>query len=299
MPATTRRAISASSASSASCLLVATLAVSTTGATPAATSTESQLNARWRGAWTVLGVEAMSGCGGNYTNNEIRERRVSAKGEYRFGPGELATVYKINVKRKQVEVLVDLAEPLLAPRQEGPFTLYDTLHCKVELQIKFPPGVSSRSTSEVDELIAAVLERHDGAGSAEKSASWNGRRREPFPDDYEDTLYEYEHWRAEQVNAEVAAEIEDAIEEAARRVDRLGDDPDYLDGFAKGVARARKKNFDKDCERLLSASRSAFVKSESGDHGRAFRDGYREGQELVFFLERARRLRRCFVPPPL
>ncbi len=46
-------------------------------------------------------------------------------------------------------------------------------------------------------------------------------------------------------------------------------------------------------------SLSSFVKSGSGNHERAFLDGYREGQELVFYLERARHLRRCFLPPPL
>ncbi len=292
MPATVHRVITTT------CLVVAILAVLEAGETAATASTESELNTRWRGAWTVIGVETLSGCGGSYTNNEIRDRRVSSKGAYRFAPGELATVYKINLKRKQVEVLVELAEPLLVPRREGPFTLYDTLVCKVELQIKFSAGTASRSTNEVDRLIAAILERHDDAKSAENSASWNGRLREPFPDDYEDTLYEYERWRAEQVNAEVAAKIEDAVEEAARLVDRLDDDPDYLDGFARGVHRARKSNFNKNCEHLLSMSPSSSVKSGSEDHTRAFRNGYREGQKLVFFLERARRLRRCFVPPP-
>ncbi len=265
---------------------------------PVTASTQSELNRRWRGAWTVLGVESMSGCSGNYTNNEIRERRVSSRGAYRFDHGELATVYKINVKRKQVEVLVDLAEPLLVPRQEGPFTLYDELHCKVELQIKYPSGVASSSIRDVDELILTILERHDDRESAEASKGWNGRLREPLPDGYEDTLYEYEFWRTEQVNAEVAAEIETAIDEAARLVDRLDDDPDYLEGFASGVDRARSSHVGRSCDRLLSMSLSSFVKSESGDHGHAFLDGYHEGQELVFHLERARHLRRCFVAPP-
>lgn len=268
-------------------------------AASATASTESELNTHWRGAWTVIGVETISGCGGYYTNNEIRERRVSAKGEHRFAPGELATVYKINLKRKQVEVLVDLVEPLLAPRREGPFTLYDELPCKVELQIKFPRSLDSGSTSQLDGLIAEILERHDSAESAERSSNWNGRLREPFPDDYEETLYEYERWRTEQVNAAVAARIEDSVEEAARLVDRLDDDPDYLAGFAEGVDRARERSFDRDCEHLLSMSLSSFVNSGSDDDGRKFRDGYREGQKLVFYLEMARRLKHCFLPPPL
>ncbi len=268
-------------------------------AAPAAASTESELNARWRGAWTVIGVETFSDCSGLYTNNEIRERRVSAKGDHRFAPGELATVYKINLKRKQVEVLVDLVEPLLSAYREGPFTLYDELACRVELQIKLPRSVDRSSTSQIDGMIAAILERHDGAESAESSPNWNGRLREPFPDDYDETLYEYERWRAERVNAEVAARIENSVEEAARLVDRLDDDPDYLGGFAAGVDRARDRSFDNNCEQLLSTSLSSFVSSGSSDDSRAFRDGYREGQKLIFYLEMARRLKHCFVPPPL
>lgn len=267
-------------------------------AAPTEASTESELNALWRGAWTVVEVETYSDCQGNYTNNEVRQKRVRAKAEHRFSRGELATVHKINLKRKRVDVLVNLIEPILAARREGPFTLYDSLQCKVELQIQFPPGVSSNKSREVDGLIASILERHDSADLAEGSATWNRRLREPLPEDYDETLLQYEHWRVEQLNARVAARIEDSVEDAARLVDRLGDDPDYLDGFAQGVDRGREVYRGDDCDRLLSMSRSSFVKNAPGDHGRAFREGYREGQELVFFLESARRLPRCFVPPP-
>ncbi len=62
------------------------------------------------------------------------------------------------------------------------------------------------------------------------------------------------HWQAtwrdkwvkkpmEYLNAEVAAKIEDAVGGAARLVDRLDDDPGYLDGFASGVDRARSSHF--------------------------------------------------------
>lgn len=274
------------------------LLISTLLATPTTASTESELNARWRGAWTVVQVETASGCQGSYTNNEVRGRRVQAKGAHRFSPGELATVYKINLKRKQVEVLVDLVEPVLVPHREGPFTLYDSLACKVELQIALPRGASSNSTAGLDELIGSILERHEGAESAEGSPTWNRRLREPFPEDYDETLAEYELWHAEQLNVEIAARIDEAVEEAARIVDRFDDDPDYLEGFARGVDEARDRNLNRDCERLLSMSASSFTKSASGDSDKAFREGFREGQKLVFFLETARRLPRCFVPPP-
>ncbi|MCP4203854.1 MAG: hypothetical protein GY769_18195 [bacterium] len=279
--------------------LVASSLLALTLTAQANASTESELNARWRGAWAIIGVDAISGCAGNYTNNEVRGRRVSGKGDHRFSAGELATVYKINLKRKQVEVLLDLVEPLVVPYREGPFTLYDELACKVELQIKLPRSVNSGSAGQVDSLIAEILERHEDAASAESSPGWNRRLREPLPDNCDETLYEYERWRAEQVNAAVAARIEDSVEEAARLVDRLDDDPDYLDGFAAGVDRARDRSFDKNCERLLSMSLSSFVHSGSRDDGREFNDGYRDGQKLVFYLETARRLKACFLPPPL
>lgn len=278
------------------CLLGVLVGVSFAPA--AIASTESELNTRWRGAWTVTRLETLSDCGANYTNNEVRERRVSSKGDYRFAAGELATVYKINLKRKAVEVLLELAEPILVDRREGPFTLYDARECKVELIIRFPSGLDSGSTTQVDRLIAGLLERHDARGGAEASTRWNGRLRKPLPADYEDTLEDYERWRVDQTNAEIAATIEHHVEEAARLVDRLDDDPDYLAGFAAGVDRARDSGLDKDCDRLLSMSPSSFVKSGGKKDERAYRDGFREGQELVFFLEVARRLPRCFLPGP-
>ena len=267
-------------------------------ATQATASTESELNTRWRGAWTVTGIETLSDCGGNYTNNAVRERRVSSKGDYRFDAGEIATVYKINMKRKEVEVLIDLAEPILVDRREGPFTLYDERGCKVELQIRFPRNFDARSTEQIDRLIASLLERYNDRSAAEDSPNWNARLREPFPAGYEDTLADYERWRVDETNAEIAAKIGHHVEEAARLVDRLDDDPEYLAGFAAGVDSARDSSLDRNCDHLLSMSASSFVKSVANKDERAYRDGYREGQELVFFLELARRLPRCFLPVP-
>ena len=262
-----------------------------------ASASESALNQRWRGAWVILGADSFSGCGGSFTNNEVRGLRLRSKGNYRFRAGELGTVHKINLKRKQVEVLVELAQPLRVPRQEGPFTLYDQLPCKVELQIPLPPGTSGQ-TEAVDRRISELLERHESRQSAESSARWNGRLPEPYPENYDQTLYEYERWRTEQLNAAVAVRIDQAIDEATRLVDRLDDDPEYLAGFAKGVDRARGRDLGDDCERLLSRSIRSLVVKASNDESRSWRAGYQDGQELVFQLETGRRLRRCFVPPP-
>lgn len=263
--------------------------------TAPALASEAELNARWRGAWVLIGADTFSGCGGNFTNNEVRGLRVQSKGAYRFSAGELGSVYKINLHRRRVEVLLELAEPLLAPRQDGPFTLYDELDCKVELRIGLPRGASG---DDVEELIASLIERHETRDAAEAAEAWNGRVREPYPDNYDEVLFEHQLWRAEQLNVEVADRIDEAIEEAARLVDRLDDDSDYLAGFAEGVDRARDRHFGEDCDRLLSKTVRSFVDGASRGDSEEWRDGYRDGQRLVFYLESSRRLRRCFVPVP-
>ncbi len=274
-------------------LLVCALAASQA----AVAADESALNSRWRGAWVIIGADTFSGCGGNFTNNEVRGDSARSKGEHRFHAGELGTVYKINLKRKQVEVLVELAEPLRVPRRDGPFTLYDQLACKVELRLRLPRSGSGH-TDEVDRLIAGLLEHHGSRESAEASEHWNGRVREPFPEDYDETLYEYELWRAQQVNAAVAARIDEAIEEAARLIDRIDEEPEYLAGFARGIDRGRDRDLGSNCDRLLSASVYSFVDKPPKGESRDWREGYEDGQELVFYLEIGRRLRRCFLPAP-
>lgn len=266
----------------------------------AARADEADLRARWHGAWVVTRVEASSDCGGAYTNNEVRGRLVSSKGAYRFDVGELASVYKINLKRKQVEVLINLAEPLLVPRQDGPFLLYEELGCKVELKIQFPSGVKSRDTESMHALIVGALERHATLATAEASELWNRRQRDPYPPDYDQTLAEYQVWKVGQVNAAVQSRIEESLERAGRVIDRVdGDHPDYAAGFGAGVEDASHDYLTSDCERLLGISESSFVDSPPSGESSKWKQGYRDGQRLVFYVELGRQLPDCFLPPPL
>lgn len=278
--------------------ILATLAAAILWPEPAAANLESELDDRWRGAWVVTGVAGYSGCNGGYTDNEVRGGLVSGKGSHRFEPGELAVVHRVRIKRKQVEVLVDLAEPLLAPRRDGPFTLYDELLCKLEFELPLPAGPDAERLDALDALVLGILERHAGPDSARDSESWNRRRRQPYPPDYERTLAEHEIWRLTQINLAVEAKIDEGLEAAARIVDRLNDDPEYLAGFARGVDEARDGYFGDDCDRLLGLSRYGFVGSPPRDRKGDWRRGFEEGQALVFYVELGRRLRRCFVPVP-
>ena len=145
--------------------------------------------------------------------------------------------------------------------------------------------------------MASVLARYDSAAAARGGEGWNRRRGEPLPPGYEETFARYQVWKAQQANAAVGAKVDEAIEEAARIADRVDRDPEYLAGFGEGVAKARSAYFG-DCNWLLGSSVYSFTSSPSGGHDRQWKEGYEDGQRLVYYLELARRLRACFVPPP-
>ena len=128
---------------------------------------ESEVRALWRGAWVVLQVNSYSACSGAYTDNEVRGPLVSSRGAHRFEQGELARVAKIGVKRKKIEVRLDIAEPLLWAHREGPFTLYDEISCRVEMDtgaIRPRPSVlASKVSTGVSSPVSKTMtsERND------------------------------------------------------------------------------------------------------------------------------------------
>lgn len=266
-------------------------------AAPAAADVEDTLNARWRGAWVVVEVPVQSDCAGIYTDNDVAGTRVSSRGARRFAEGELARVERIGAKRARLDLFLDLAEPVLEPHREGPFTLYEEKRCKAQLKVELPPEVV-RDAARAEAAVSALLELHPSPEAAEAAAGWNRRRREPYPEDYERTLAEHAAWKAEQVNAEVQEKLDRASEEGIRVADRIDDDPEYLQGFAAGVERARHTYRRDDCEALLDTSFPAFEGQPPGGKDRDWERGYEDGQRLVYNLELLRRLPRCFVPVP-
>lgn len=260
---------------------------------PAAASAdlESELNARYRGGRVIVRVPLYSNCDGFYNDNEVLGTRVNSKARRSFEAGELARVERIGVKRGRVDVFLDLAEGVLAERQDGPFTLYDPLSCQVQLQVSLP-GRPDLATAEA--ALAALLTLHDDTRAAEASPAWNRRRRAPFPEGYEETLAEHQAWKAAETNAAFQEELEESVEEAAQIAQRIRSDAEYLEGFAAGVERQRGRN-SSDCGTLLGGYFSPDSASGKGSDGRR---GYEDGQRLVYHLERARRLHDCFVPVP-
>ncbi|HYN19705.1 MAG TPA: hypothetical protein VE078_02015, partial [Thermoanaerobaculia bacterium] len=252
---------------------------------------EDDLNARWRGGWTVVKVAIASSCDGFYNDNDVVGTRADSKARRRFAPGELARVERIAAKRGRIDLFLDLAEGVLEERRDGPFTLYDPLACRIQLRVPVPERAD---LAAVEARLADLLELHSAEREAEASPSWNGRRREPFPEGYDQTLAAYEIWKAAQTNAAVQARMNTAIEEAARINDRLRSEPEYLEGFAAGVEKARNRHLG-DCPSLLSGSFSP-----DSDHGKGsdWRRGYEDGQRLAWNLELLRKLKSCYVPVP-
>lgn len=256
-------------------------------ALPLAADVEDTLNARFRGAFVVVDVPVASDCAGIYNDNDVTiGRKTTGSGSHRFAAGELARVERVDVKRNRVDVFLDLVEPLLAERRDGPFTLYDELSCRV--QLKVPAKREEDRATVLDELVSVF----DGERAARASRAWNGRVRANYPKDYERTLAEYQVWKAAQVNVAVQERIDRAIEEAARFQDQLRSSPEYLAGFAAGMERVRSRSYSS-CEGLLSEG--FYPDSKSGESG-DYRRGYEDGQRLGYNLGLLRRLRGCFVP---
>jgi hypothetical protein len=250
---------------------------------------EDSLNSRFRGGWVVVKVPISSSCDGYYNDNDVVGTRVESKARRRFEAGELARVERVGAKRGRVDVFLDLAEQVLEERHDGPFTLYDPLSCRIQLKVPIPERADAAAA---EARLAELLELHGSDREAEASPAWNGRRREPFPENYEQTLAAYEAWKAAQTNTAVQARMDDAIEEAARASDRMRSDPEYLEGFGAGVEKARDR-VHADCPGLLRSTFSPESKG-SGDWKR----GYEDGQRLAWNLELLRKLRACFVPVP-
>jgi hypothetical protein len=278
-------------------------AVACSGPALAKVDLEGALEQTYRGAWVLTRVDTWSDCGLLYTDTDVTAARSTGDGSQHFTPGELARVEKVNLKSDRFDIYLIVAEKVLDSYRDGPFTLYTERTCKIQLKVAVPREViKAGDPGPVNSLLEDVLETFGSAEAASRSAHWNGRLREAFPEDYEQTLRRHEAWKAEQENAKVIAAANAAVEEAARVADRVSDDPSFLTGFAAGVEAARSWSAPS-CSFLLGTSFSSLErKAPSPPRGvadnRAFERGFRDGQALRFNLELARRLRECVVPLP-
>ncbi len=275
-------------------LLMAVLAASSaTGS-----DLEDRLERELRGAWGILEVEVYSACGGTYSDNTVGAAGVASKAGHRFEPGELVKIDKIKVKRQRVDLLLTLAAPIRISRMDGPFELFDERECKVQLIFPVPrEHVKSGDAGALLETVRTTITLWPSLTDALESEVWNGRELEALPDDYAETLQHHSVWKAEQTNITVQIGVDQALAAAADISEDLSNDPDYLAGFAEGAQKMSSLTLS-DCSSLLGASYTAYRKKAPKDRPRRWRDGWENGQELIFNVLIANRLQGCFVPVP-
>lgn len=271
---------------------------------PACADFEDDVERAWAGSWVVARVEMSSDCLGIYNNNEVRGRLSSSKGSRRFAEGELARVDKINVKSDRVDLYLSVDEPVLAPRTDGPFTLYDERSCRVQFMVDVPrEAIKSRRMDDIEAQLLEVVERHESATAARRSGEWNRRKRDPYPRDYEETLARHAAWKAEEINRALAGTRMAALDAASQVMERVTDDPPYLDGFAAGVDAQRSRSTPS-CPDLAGARFESGEQRPPTDRRggspaeRAFQRGFRDGQLLAWSTRVARAVEGCFVVVP-
>jgi len=267
-------------------------------ATGFASDLDDRLNQRLKGAWAILEVEVYSACAGTYSDNQVGDAGVAGKAQYRFEAGELVKIDKVNAKRQRVDLLLTLEVPFRTSRVDGPFELFDERQCQVQLIVpvlreEIKAGNDEAVVSRFEELIALYPSLDD----ARDSDSWNGRETEPLPPDYDQTLARYAVWLAEQTNTTVDEAVRRALEDAADVAEDLSDDSDYLAGFAAGAEKMSGFSTT-DCASLLSTSFSFHDTAPSKEEPKRWRDGWQDGQELIFNVLLAERLQACRVPVP-
>lgn len=258
---------------------------------------QDQLNARWRGAWVLVKPEISSDCGGLYTNNRVSGTLVHGGGHHRLPAGELVQVHKVDLKKRRLDLLVDVEESLLHPYEDGPFALYSDLRCKVEFEIELSARPKNLGLEHLEDLLTANFERHERREDALQSPMWNRRQREPYPAGYEDIVADYRVWKAGEINQALGRRVDDALEHASRLLARVDDDPEFGAGLAHGIEHMADERLHRDCERLLESSFHTYRENAPSQSSRAWEDGFELGQDLAYHVELARRLGQCRVWP--
>ncbi len=258
---------------------------------------EKDVERRLAGAWALVSVEIYSNCSGAYNNNEVSEVGVSTKADRRFEPGELVRIDKINLKKQRLDLFVTLREPILISRADGPFELFDERSCKAQLMIDLPRSLTKEDDIEgILNRLDKLLRTAPSLQAAVDSPSWNQRTRAPYPEDYDLTLARHTVWVAEQMNAAVVARKAQAHRDIARLSDDIRTDKEYLAGFAAGIEDLRSWDED-DCSDLIDADLS-WVGSSTPNESRTWKEGYEDGQGLIFNLFLIENLEYCLVPVP-
>jgi len=274
---------------------------------PARAGMQDDLNDRWRGAWVVVEGELYSNCDGTYTNNESKGRLIRGEGRVILPAGELAKVHKMDLKRRRVDVFLDIQEPVLQGYRDGPFVLYREEACQVELMIAIPDG-GGGDLERIEAELDVLLERYPLLAEARRSPAWNRRERRSYPPDYEKTVAEHRAWKAEAFNRGVEDRIRDSVSRSSRLLQGVHSversdvrvQEEFKNGFFQGL-NLMTGSIRGSCQQLFASRPSTYARNLNPPN-RAWAEGFAAGQQLAYHVGLAERLQGCFAsapPPPL
>jgi hypothetical protein len=263
----------------------------------AALDLQGDLQRRWQGAWVILDAVSHSSCDSLYTNNQVVSgaagSELVSRGTFELPAGELARVAKIDLKRRRVDLLLDLWEPLLVEYSDGPFELARQVTCRVELLLPLErETVKGGRVEPIESALSPLVLRFTDEQSARASEAWNARAVEPLPEGYEQTWAEYERWKYSEAIAAAGTEIENLTGRG-----RYRSEPEYALGYTAGLR--HHHTLPDDCLALAEASAPYHTGSPPShlDKGqkRDWKDGYLDGSRVAYHTAALTRLSACLA----
>ncbi len=259
--------------------------------------------ARWQGAWVVTGVDTFSDCVGFYTDNVVLGGLLTSRGHHRFAAGLPAHVDSIDLSGDAISVRLTLAEMLVVLRVHPEFTLRGTARCQVEVQMDLPDGTLRHAdVLGMETMLQPVVERYGSMDQAMLVSNFLPADTPVYEAHRNEAVASHEEWKEQQSAAVVGARMDEWVEQTARLSGQISSDPDYLEGFARGVSTGRSSSVTQ-CAELMKVEPATqslrgpvsgvAVAASTGKRQKSWSRGYQDGLRLAQGLEAIRVLPQC------
>jgi len=271
------------------------------------TAVRNQIEDRWTGRWVVTRTETRSDCAGVYTDNLASGPRVASRGRQRFVAGTPARVDSVDVTRSQISLRLTLSEVLLVTRTYRDITLRDEARCQVDLKIIVPPGLfEGADLMGLDGIIELLIDRYRNEESALLASNFLPVDDPVYATERAEAVAAHQEWKVEQASRAYEARMSQWVSQTTRLSGQISTDPDYLDGFARGVEAGRAGPA-RACADIVRNGPAVQVGGPVAAHaakGRRQKNwarGYEDGVRLTQGLQAIQLMPQCApsaAPPP-